>query len=255
MQGRMTHEPTWLIAMGVDSDNGCRMRLKVATQAVTFFKTVTLFQSMHEAASRLEGDGTDVDVIFISERLPREEINTMIKRAKECPHGQDAAFILLLSGTSQDDSAKAAQSLLSGFDGCLSEPYSVQSLTEISRLATKIRGERREAREKAALSFLLKDVMKQIDRLAYIKGADMDVGDKVRRLKEACGTFNTLDPDAMNRYFDLAATVFELAQPPAKGGMNYQGTSKRIKKKMAQHMLDKIDHGAADTPPKEPKKE
>ena len=242
-----------LLSIGVDSESACRVRLKTATQAVPFLKSVVLLPSLSDARYVLEQPGPDIDIVFLSERLAHEELLTFAKHAKENARAQDSAFILLLSGTTKDDSTKAAQSLLSGFDGCLAEPYSIDSVTEICQLSTRLKRERRETREKAAITFLLRDVMKQLDRLAYVKSANIDVGDTIKRLKEACVTFTSFDGESMQRYHEIATELFELAQPAAPGGANYRGVSRRIKQKMATRMVDQLAREMPGGPPKSEK--
>ena len=226
-------------ALAVDRDMDRRIRIKQAAGAVHQFETVVLHAELNEALADIKESARSYDVIFLSERLEREEVLGFMKEARQCTNAQDAAFILLLSAT-ESESAKAAQSVLAGFDGCLMEPYSVESFLEITELASRVKKERSDSRQRAAIQFLLKDVMRQIDRMAYIRSTDMDGGATLRRLKEACEVLSGFDDGCMQTYFTSAVDLFEHAQPNAGvGGKNaYQGVSSRIKQRMVKRMID-----------------
>ncbi len=221
------------------------MRLKQAAQSVHQFQRITLYAALDEAQRALQ-TGENCDVIFISERIAKQEAQAFMASARGMKNSQDAAFIILLS-SSENEGARTAQSVLQGYDGCLAEPYSVDALVEITELAAKVKNQHQQERERAAIQFLVKDIMKHIDRLAYIRSCKMDVGLTLKRLKEACEAFEHFDENSLHTYFDSALDLFENAPPGGAIGEKtaYRGVSSRIKKKMVQRLLDQEEHEAA----------
>ena len=134
-----------------------------------------------------------------------------------------------------------------GADGFLFEPYSVDQLVEITDLAAKVKAERSLAREQAALGFLLNDVMQQIDLIAYLRSAGYDVGRGMRRFKQMCTVFGTLEGESLDLYYNLAVDKFIEAPFPKKMYQaNYKGASKRVKEKMEKKLLAKLEEGLVD---------
>src|SRR5690606_39172839 len=98
------------------------MRLKQATTAVPAFGTVQLTGSLDEALGKISSSQS-CDVIFVSHRFEKEELNQFIKKAKGIKQGQDAAYVMVLQ-SKEGSGAKVAESVLGGADGMLFEPYS-----------------------------------------------------------------------------------------------------------------------------------
>ncbi|MDC0357418.1 hypothetical protein OAO01_01255 [Oligoflexia bacterium] len=239
------YTPVRYNALIIDPDLDTRMRLKAATTSVVQFGKVQLVTSITEATRRLEA-GEACDVMFLSYRFERADIGTFIKNAKETKAAQDAAYVLVLQ-TSEQDSQTVAENVMIGADGLLFEPYSVDYLVEITELAARVKKERGAAREAAALKFLLTDVMHQIDLIAYLKSVGYDVGRGIRRFKQMCGVFNTLEKDSLEVYYDLAVDMFSEAPFPKKiYQKNYKGASSRVKKKMEQKLLAELEKDLLD---------
>ncbi|MCI5066504.1 hypothetical protein MRY87_12340 [bacterium] len=229
-------------ALIVDADIDRRMRLKSATTSVVQFKKVQLSNKLEEANDRLAGEDT-WDVIFLNYSLQQDEIAAFIKAAKEKKSAQDAAFILVLPAKDQESSTVASNVMI-GADGFLFEPYSVDQLIEITELAAKVKAERSAGREKAALSFLLNDIMSQIDMIAYLKSVGYDVGRGIKRFRQMCEVFNTLEGESKNVYYEVAVEKFENAPFPEKiYQKKYKGASKRVKEKMEKKLLAKLEEG------------
>ena len=224
-------------AIGVDTDMEARIRLKTAAQSMHQFQSIVLCPSTTEAMHEIKGGEKIYDVVFLSERLKDEELKLFIKDTRQLSPTQDAAYVLLLAAT-ENESAKTAQSVLTGFDGCLMEPYSVDSLLQITELAARIKKERSDTRELGAIQLLLQDVMTHIDRIAYIRSCKMDVGGTVKRLKESCAVFSTFNEHCVDTYYESACDLFEEAPCNSFGEKTaYKGVSKRIKQRMVKRLL------------------
>lgn len=228
-------------AIIVDPDLDTRMRLKQATTAVSNFGKVWQVGSLREGISKLSSPER-LDVVFLSYyRFSKEEVIEFISSGKKTQQGQDAAYILVLKGKDQE-SGTIAQNVMIGADGFLFEPYSVDSLYEITILADKVRKERSMLRESAALRFLISDMMNQIDLVAYVKASGMEVGRGMRKLKELCSVLTTLQPESLELYHKLALDLFENAPLPRKAPpKRYSGASSRVKKKLDDKMLEELE--------------
>lgn len=228
----------------IDPDLDSRMRLKQAMTAVYHFGKATQVTNFHEALHKLGGI-ENYDVVFISYRLEQNEISEFIKNAKQTKMGQDAAYVLVLQ-TKNQDSSTVAKNVMVGADGFLFEPYSVDLLIEITHLSAKVKVERADAREKAAISLLVQDVMGQIDQVSYIKSCQLDIGSSMRKLRELCSVFRDLEQTKLNIYYDSALKAFEEAPLPRNVPQHkkYAGVSSRIRKKMEEKILaDLAKHG------------
>ena len=241
--------PTKYAAFVVDKDMDARIRIKSATTAVALFGNVRLLTTLEEALAALEGSG-HIDVVFISNRFEQAEITHFIGRAKEKPGGQDSAYVVLLSTDSQQ-SDTVAKNVLGGADGFLLEPYSVDSLVEITGLAARVKRERSQQREAAALKFLVLDVLQQVDRVAYLKSCGFDVGRSLKTLKDMCSVFQSLERESRDLYLEIAIQAF-LDAPLPKFTKSYKGVSDRVKKIMERKVAAQIEAEEAAMKDKQP---
>lgn len=233
------NKPKKYNAIVIDPDTQARMRLKTATASVPFFGEVRLQSSLDETL-RMLNSAAHQDVVFIANRFEQKDITRFVKGGKETQGGQDSAYVIVLS-TKDQESTAVASNVLGGADGLLFEPYSVDQLVEITELAARIKAERSQEREAAALKFLMQDIVKQIDRVAYIKSCGFDVGRNLKLLKDMCGVFETLDEATMALYYEIAAIAFESAPVPNYPKKNYKGVSERVRKKMEQKIVAELE--------------
>lgn len=230
-------------ALIADPDSGNRVRLKQACGAVPTFGKVLHAPSLVDAL-RAVNDGLVKDVVFVSKAFGQEAIASFIKDSKALPKGQDAAYILMLS--ENDASSSVAQSVIGGADGLLFAPYSVDQLVEITSLAARVRKDRGQAREAAAFRFLLADMMKQIDVVAYAKSCGYEPGATYGAFKQACSVLKALSPQSLEIYHRVAVDAFEAAPLPTNltERKRYGGASSRVKKKMSERLAAEL--GATD---------
>lgn len=224
----------------IDTDVSARNRLKQAMMSLIQFGSTAFVGTLKEAVDNLANNRKS-DVVFISFRFPKEQITQFIKDAKLTKGGQDSAFVMILENAKQDSSS-VAQNVLVGADGMLFEPFSVDSLVEITNVAARVRAERSDARERAALSFLLHDITQQLDVLASLKSRGFDVGSTHKKLRDMCAVLTTLEPRSVQIYLELAIEAFENAPLPKElpKGRNYSGASTRIKKLLEKKIISEM---------------
>lgn len=223
----------------IDPDTARRMRLKGATASVFQFGRTNLLSGLDEARRRLDTEET-VDVVFASYIFGLEELGQFFDEAKKLRATQDAAFVLVLPPKDQDAST-VAKNVISGADGILFEPYSVNQLVEITQLAAQVKLERSEKRERAALALLLNDVANQVNILAYLRSLQQETGVGDKKLREMCHTFQTLKPESKKAYFEVILDRFADSPFPRHIYQKaYKGASKRVKDKMEAELLEKL---------------
>lgn len=230
-----------LDALVADPDITTRARLKEATSAVAQFASVYQFNTLNEALSYLQGEKR-CDVMFISYRYQPGEVKNFLLQAKESPQGRDSAYVMVLKAKDQEGSTVASNVML-GVDGFLFEPYSVDSLVEITRLARRIRAERSAARVKLAITLSLSEVIQQLDVVAFLKSTGVEVSRSMRRLKEMCADMKGVAVEALPAYFEVAVKTFTEILSPRKifQMKEYSGVSDRVKKRMEEKLRAKAE--------------
>ena len=223
------------------------MRLKQATSPINEFGAVSPLGSFNEASAQLNSDRI-TDVIFISSRFPQEQLSPFISAAKATKGGQDAAYVIVTK--SAGDGARAiAEIMMIGGDGMLCEPYSVDTLLEITLLSARVKKERSEQREKVAIGIIVKDIIAQLDLVACLRASGCEPGLSIKKLKDLSAMVHGMSPESQRLYIEVATQSFIDAPLPPKalGVKKYGGVSSRIKKKMEQKMADELQKQMAES--------
>ena len=214
-------------ALIVDRDLEHRARLRLAMRTSLLFPTIHVANSLEEAEHHLSEE--PIDIVFIAMREDGEAINRFIKRLKQEPAGRDAAYVLLLEGSRS--SVEIARTLLDGADALLLEPYSVESLHTISRLAEKMKKERSRVRMQVPLRLLVREIAAQLGQVARLEksGASASVSRGV--LQEMCSVLGELDPETRSLYFEVILDVFpEIPATHCSVHIaSYRGVSQRVR--------------------------
>ena len=220
----MEHEYCALI---VDGNLEHRARLRLAMRASLLFPTVHVANSLQEAELHLSEE--PIDIVFIAMREDGDAINRFIKRLKQELAGRDAAYVLLLEG--RRNSVEIARTLVDGADALLLEPYSVESLHTISRLAEKMKKERSRVRMQVPLRLLVREIAAQLGQVARLEksGASASVSRGV--LQEMCSVLGELDPETRSLYFEVILDVFpEIPATHCSVHVGtYRGVSQRVR--------------------------
>jgi len=229
-------------AIIVDPNLDSRMRLKQATAAVPQFGEVAQNSTLQEAIQRLDAFQQRCDVIFISYRFEQAEVAKFVAEAKKTKYGQDAAYVLVLKSKDQDNTT-VAETMLQGVDGFLFEPYSVDTMLEMTRLATRVRCEREAAREKLAVSLMMGDIIKQLDFVAFLKASGVSVSRSLQKLREMCVHLQAMPEDTREQRWQIMIDHFIEAKPPPKGLQikSYTGVSSRVRAKMEEKLIRRAE--------------
>ena len=228
--------------LAIEPDSKNRMILKQAMSLVAEFNHITLVRN-DKAALELLRSGSAYDLIFISDRFDKNKISQFIKKAKEFDSVFLAGYILLTS--TQNDARTVAKSLLQGIDGVLIEPYSIDSLQELSLLAAKVKEQREEEKRKIVLSFLASNVIYCVDIMAQaiiLSHSANSIRRTIKRVNESIlslGSNNILE-----LYLDILSKSFMKVQKPVivVQECRYKGTSERVKKIAQKDVIDKLEN-------------
>jgi hypothetical protein len=229
-------------ALLLDSDASSRNRLKSVCGSVVNFGKIITSGTIQNALKELSTPDTRTDVIFISHHIDHEATVQFIKDCKSSEEGEDATYIMVLP-TSEGAKTQMANAMMIGADGVLFEPYSVDVLIQITELSDKIRRERSQSREESAIQLLLKDIIKQVDALAFLKASGNDVGPVIKHFRASCATLKTLEPAVQELYYQLAIDAFENAPVMSvfMKTIRYEGVSQRVRKKLADIVKSRVE--------------
>lgn len=73
-----------------------------------------------------------------------------------------------------------------------------------------------DERERLALSLLVKEIMSQLDLLAYLKSCGFKPGISAKVFHETCSPLAELSSESLTKYFQIAIDLFERADLPPK---------------------------------------
>ncbi len=151
-------------ALIINPDLDSRIRLKQALNFVPEFKIVKMVSTLTEALQRLRA-GESFGSVFVSTLFGHEVAREFIGQSKESAGGRESAYILTLSGGAK--SIEVAADLSHGADGFLVEPFSVDALQKIYRLAVRVKKQFILARQKESLRLLMQEAADCIDHHAF----------------------------------------------------------------------------------------
>jgi len=226
-------------AVIVENTGERRMRLRAALSSTGDFERPELFNTLSDAESRFEQEPM-VDIALISYEFPEYLLRGFIEKAKKATFGIDAAFVLVLPAKDQD-SETVAKNVITGADGFLFEPYSVDQLDEIVKLAARVKKERSDARERAAFGLLLDDLLQMVDRASYLKSVEQDTDAQFKKIRAKAKMIYSLEGDRAQIYFEtLTDKTMEAPLPRKIYQEKYKGASKRVRERMEKKLMEKL---------------
>lgn len=226
-------------ALIVEPDIDARMRLKQSTTALHCFENLHHVNSLREAQSFVEIAPQRIDILFVSKRIPPEDMRLFFTSCREKGKARTAAYVVLFQSVTEG--ANLIKSILElGADGILCEPYSVDQLSEISELAIKVRKEKSDILEKKMLTLLYEDFVKQIDLIACLRAAKCEPGFSAKVLKDLGETLKRLPESTKKNFIEVCLEKFPEAPipPEALTPKTYGGASERVKRMMAKKRLN-----------------
>lgn len=234
-----TSKPQLYNALIVSPDSDLRARLKLAvhhdqTLGSRTFDKVHACSSLEEAVIHL-ADDPRFDVVLIPDNYEQSKIESFMERLKTFQN-EKYGLVLVLRG-SFEDKASLADKFMSGIDGCLCEPFSVESLGEITRIAERVRKENEDARISSAAGLVIESALDEIDFKCAEQSEKKRENFFSTALRRAIGIFRNLSPERRDDYYDtlMKAVDKRTPAPPqaaAPDGDGYTGPSEIIKKRL-----------------------
>jgi len=220
------------------SDIDRRTNLKRAayfnqSDADPIFNKIFTCTTLQEGLAGIDSHVMRFDVVIFSDDFHQEQIKQFIRRAKSLVK-EKMGYISVVKPRNRE-LTKITETLVAGVDGFLCEPYSVDTLKEITKLAEKIRRFNQEQRVLGAAQAMILVMLDEIDKLAERskiapptdKGFSAKVHASARMLR-------TLSKDSRSQYMELLFKICAKRQPPLLGS-GYRGASRRVKQLVDQH--------------------
>ena len=230
----------------IDNEGGLRRdQLKSALHHAEEITNVKVFTGVGQALADVDS-GEGFQLCFISESIPEDEFTAFLNSCRSNESVRDAAIIKVVA-EQMELGTEQAKDLLNGADGEISQPFSVEKLLELAELTKKLQSERQKERECAAMEIMLKEMMGKLDLLASFKRAGYEAETSQEKFGEACSVLGDVDIGALRTYFQVALDKFEIAEVPDEldEHANYQGRSSRVKKRMEQKLMRRLEEELA----------
>lgn len=231
-------------ALIISSNTGRRGRLKLAVHHDQFFGRPA-FKKVHTAVSLQEGIKTlnseqNYEIVLVTDCFSPEAIEEFLTHLSEMQE-QKVGVVLVRKG-SNEDGLSLAESLMSGVDGFLYEPFSVDMLREISKIAERVRKENSDKKISAATGLVIDSMSAAIDKKAAELAAGKPRRPYSKRLQLAAKLFRGLSESGLLSFYKTLFSVTENSKPfekEAAEAEGYQGASELVKKKYAQKEEEK----------------
>jgi len=215
-----------------EPDSEARARFRAVATASPRFDKVEPATTVQQALEYLNSER--VDVIFIG-IIP--EITDFLKLAKATLYGKTAA-IVFLKRTRPDSQEEVAAEMVAGADTVLFEPYSVENITETTKIADAIREADEKKKKEAALAMIFKSVVEEVDNIGQTSETreDSETLAMFSRLKHLGEQLKQATKSAAVDFFSSLSKTLEDAEPPTVKARKqaYGGVSERV-----QRILDK----------------
>jgi len=225
----------------VDKDIDSRMRLRHAVSTVQDFGDAIQVNNLEDARHRLDSEITNFDVVFLSYEFPREQLSKLIDDGKKLKGGSDAAYVMLFAGN-EDRNKCIAEGLLAGTDGFLFEPFSIEQLVEVTKLAAKIKLQRAAARQMLALDFIIKDFVRLIDVYSRLTMMGCDVTKARARVQRMSDRVKSFEPEVQQAFLQSLIEMFMLQPTPDPVFQRFKKEgirSMRLRMRLAENLTEK----------------
>lgn len=191
-----------------------RSRVK---QIGAMLKSWATFEQMTDlAAAQAHLQTSDpYDAIFLSASFGRETLTRFIRTTRGFASASGSCFVALL-GHGAHDVTMVGSHLLSGFEGFLIEPFSVDTVVEVVEVAERVRREETQRRQAYALELLVHSVLEQAAEVYQLRRAGRSAKLSAKLLQETATVLRQLEPSLEERYFCLLTSALENSSCSAK---------------------------------------
>ncbi len=236
---------TKLRAYIIEPDLGARQRLRRTALDLLCYEEPKLFESPEKALLELVYESR-CDIVFLSARLSLEDCFAYVKKAKQMHAGRDAAHVLVIDGA-QRQQALLSRCLMAGISGFLAEPYSTESLAEMTTLARHVKVHNELERHNVAFGMIRLQINALLDLTAELTRLGFQPKRTHQALADACAVLKSLTPESFELFYCMLADALKDTPPsPAlPEDFHYSGTSNRVRQQIERDLLQRVQEKVA----------
>jgi DNA-binding NtrC family response regulator len=187
-----------LSGLVIEAESERRARCSQAARENNSFKRISAISNPREFSVRIS-QGQVYDVVFIGCSVRVEHINDVVRVAKA--HSEDCTCILV-AGAHQQDALTLASTIMGGVDGFLYEPFSVDGLNQVAKIAQELKRVNNERRIKASIQLIIGEMLDTVDDLSFGKLAARRNSDSSGILGKLISTIQQFGNDSMPFYYE-----------------------------------------------------
>lgn len=187
-------------------------------------KSVAVSSSLQEGAEKIRSL-KNCDVVYVSSRFDFESAKQFVIGCKRTNVAKDSANLLIGEALSESNLAKLS---LSGFDGVLIEPATLEAFKASTEVALRARSEKLKLRTKKSMDILVKSLAAQIDELYVKKKTGHLFFMAQEKLKNLGKEIRSLDSDTLALYFETITELFPDSSPVNIPGSEVKPVSKGL---------------------------
>jgi hypothetical protein len=148
----------------------------------------------------------------------------------------------MLFAGNEDRNKSIAEGLLAGTDGFLFEPFSIDQLVDVTKLAAKIKLQRAAARQMLSLDFIVKDFVRLIDVYSRLTMMGCDASKARARVERMSNTVKSFEPEAQEAFLQALVEMFMLQPTPDPIFQRFKKEgirSMRLRMRLAENLTEK----------------
>ncbi len=212
----------------VDPNVDNRAFFKTAVRALPDFGEIYSCGQTNEVLPKIESSQKPWDIVFISYRIPLDEIKRFLDNFRASPIGKETAVVQIFKmGEASGEKIDATIAL--GFNGILCEPYSGDGLKDCAKQSVKLRLNG----TKNKIGITLKNLIPAVAKEVANNGGKMDklLNSEHKELSDSCKGLRELAAFAGSNYDSIINEVFDNLKKRVKD--EYAGVSARLKSRFA----------------------
>ena len=237
------HEPYNALVITPESSRRAHLKMAIHHDQLmggNTFASVHAASSLPEALAKLQGE-LSYEIVLISDSYKRDDVAEFVSALHQsCPQKFGIVYVLRCA---LQERTEIADLLLVGVDSCLCEPFSVETLREITELAAQVRKENAERKIISAAGLIVEAALDEIDRRSDQLRLGGRVGPFSHKIMEASQMFRDLSGDKRDAFFMILADCAEKRRPfegskepeggarSARGQTVYAGASEILKRR------------------------
>lgn len=216
-----------LSSLIIDPEVNIRNLVRSAVKALPELGETIMVSRISEAMSELNRGGSAKDLIFISHRVPENEVPPLMNLLMRDPAFKETGLIAVMSSGANNNNL-IAQVLAKGFHGMLCEPFSTQGLKEAVDITVKVKTSSRKDRLKGAIGLIIPQMVSQA-REKELLGLDSLNSPEAQNIKKTCAALREITEYSGESYEEIINEIF--GDLEGNNAASYAGASRRLAEK------------------------